>query len=219
MKSIHIFTGIILFLCAACGQGQVEQEDVAASEYADIPNDTVVTGEFVDTEKWINQYIRAHPDIAFYYMPSDTGRFKTVDGNYTVVVDNVEVVADRDEVYKYFRLKYGERMREMAEFNSGITQEAEPEPGYPSYLAKVDSLVEVDTTLKATVFVELIIDETGEIDNARVVDGLYGQDWDSEVESEVLNAVMSLDIPWKPALKNGEPTSMRIEIPVDIGQG
>lgn len=211
---------LLSLIAVSCGRNTVDKEDAAAAEYADISNDTVVTGEYVDTEKWINSYLRAHPDLAYRYMPSDTGRYRTVTGNYTVVVDNLEMVEDTDELYRYFRLKYDERQRQQATFNEGIEDPAVPEPGFETYLQKVDSLISLDGDRQdGTLFVELIIDENGTIDQAEVVEGLYGQDWPESTEIEVLDAVMNTGITWKPARKDGQAVSMRVEIPVEIGKG
>jgi hypothetical protein len=159
-----------------------------------------------------------HEDFGYFFVPSDTGEFKTIGGNYTVVVDNVEMVQDEDEAYRYFRMKYDKRVRDRATFNAGIDSPAKPAQGFDEYLAKVNEAVQLSGDREGTVFIEIIIGENGEISQAEIVEGTYGQDWSQEVKNEVLQAVMGVDASWVPAEKNGEPTSSIIEIPVDLSK-
>lgn len=218
LKNILLISIPAMLLFASCETrtNEASDEEMSDASMEEIPADTAVNEQLNSYDEWFNSYVRSHPEISFYYIPSDTGEFKTVAGSYTVVVDNVGMVEDEDEAYKYFRLKYNERTRDRATFNEGIDEPAVPAEGYEEYLHRIDSALNMPEDRKGTVFVELVVGDDGEIDNAQIVDGVYGQDWSEEVESQVLEVVMDLDADWNPATRDGEPTSMRVEIPVNL---
>jgi hypothetical protein len=206
----------MILLISGCNKEQSSTNELSETSYEDIPDESSVNAQMDTTEAWVNTFAQNHPDIAYFFVPSDSGEFETIGGNYTVVVDNVEMVQDEDETYQYFRLKYDLRSRDRAQFNEGIDTPAEPEGGFNSYLKTLNDELRIEEDVKGTIFVEVVIGADGNISNAQIVDGMYGQNWSDTLESKVLKVIMDNETTWTPAQNDGTPTSSRIEIPLTL---
>ncbi len=220
---LRLYTPLLLVLLVglanSCNNAsEIDRKEVAATNFTDMPNDSVRQLEYNETEQWMNEYISANPDITFHFTPADTGSFNTVAGNYTVVADNVANEQDQDEVYNYFRMKYDNRLSDRNVFNEGIDKPAAPEAGYPEYLSRIESSLN-DLTYEGTVFVDLLIDKNGSIDNAQIVEESTTKMPSDSVSSRILQSIINAEAKWSPAEKEGQPTSMRIEIPLTLSDG
>lgn len=216
MKKLVLVISCLTLVFAGCNSESSDTSKTPEASYEDIPDEASINEQMDTTEAWVSTFAQNHPDLSYFFVPSDSGEFETIGGNYTVVVDNVEMVQDEDETAQYFRLKHELRSRERAKFNEGIDTPAEPEGGFNIYLEELNSDLQMEQDLQGTIFVEVVIGADGSIANAQIVDGIYGQNWSDSIKSKVLKVIMDNETPWTPARSNGTPTSSRIELPVTL---
>lgn len=163
-----------------------------------------------------------YPNMSYTYLPSDTGKIKTIKGNFTVAVDAVADEEKENLYIKYIEKKYDDRVEERNLVNAGLESPAKPKHDYEHLFALIDQNTKLppeaeERNIGATIFVEFEINEEGEVENATASESVYFTtdfELQKKLDQNAIKAVEATSGHWIPAKRNGEPTSMVLEIPV-----
>ncbi|GAA0891695.1 hypothetical protein GCM10009122_13740 [Fulvivirga kasyanovii] len=223
-----IVSFVLLLLISACGPAEKEDTDRTEFDSTEVSSKRT-TDHFESDERGIEdsviyEFARKYPEMQYAYLPTDEGRITTVKGNYQVEIDGVDGPADLEKFARRMEELYESRERNREAYNEGIDKPAAPLRGYDAYYEILDQNFEYPegadkNTPEATVFVEFVVDESGNVAQVKAVSGTYYHK-DSEVvravEKAAEQAIKEADMKWKPAEKAGKPVKMKLEIPVPV---
>lgn len=219
---------VLLLLVCACSPAEKEDKERAEFDSAEVSTKRT-TDHFEGDERGIEdsviyEFARKYPEMQYAYLPTDEGRITTVKGNYQVEIDGVDGPADLDKFARRMEELYESRERNREAYNEGIDKPAAPVRGYDAYYEILEQNFEYpeeaeQSAVEATVFVEFVVDENGNVAQVDAVPDTYYHK-DSEVikamEKAAEQVIKDADMKWKPAEKAGKPVKMKLEIPVPV---
>ncbi|ELR69026.1 hypothetical protein C900_05511 [Fulvivirga imtechensis AK7] len=169
-------------------------------------------------DPFVHEFVEKYPGMEFAYVPTRDGEIRTVQGNFQVEIDGIEGPDELDKLEKFLGENYSRRDSLRAEFNKGIDSVAEPEGGYEAYFEALEANLSAPEDVGGeTVFIELTIDEKGNITDVSASEYMYyigNEESMKAIHQAAISAVKETDMKWKPATKNGQPAKMKIELPI-----
>lgn len=221
--NLHLFILIAGLLSMnflnSCEQQQKDDEEtVTEIEETESPRTT----EHFESDSrgiedpFVHEFVDKYPEMEFAYVPTQDGKIRTVKGNFQVEVDGIEGPEELNKFVKHLERTYERRDSLRKVYNQGIETVAEPVKGYEAYFDAVEKNLQAsDSVVGETVFVEFVVTKEGEVTDVNTVD-YYTTDETrrQQVSKAAEDAVQQTDWEWKPAIKDGEPTKMKIEIPI-----
>lgn len=126
----------------------------------------------------------------------------SANGQDIIVKDSVEQACDHLE----------KEHEELGEFFGAIIEtQAEPIGGYPKFFEAISKTIKYPSELKekGRVFVQFTVDTLGQMNDFTIVRG-----YNELAEQAVLDAMASLNFPFKPGEQRGIPVKTRLVIPI-----
>ncbi|UII33686.1 energy transducer TonB [Fulvivirga ulvae] len=224
---LRVYFAFLLFIYA-CGPAEKEDTDRAEFDSTEVSSKRT-TDHFESDERGIEdsviyEFTRKYPEMQYAYLLTDEGRVTTVKGNYQVEIDGVDGPADLEKFARWMEKLYESRERNREAYNEGIDKPAAPSKGYEAYYEILDQNFEYPegadkNTPEATVFVEFVVDESGNVAQVKAVHHTYyhkNSNVVKAIEKAAEQAIKDTDMKWSPAEKAGKPVKMKLEIPISV---
>lgn len=215
----------VLFLVASCStpssKDESENDSTAVEEVASSHSDAQMSSTGM-RDKAIREYTTKYPELEYTFVRTPDGKYATTRGNYELKVKGIEDEKDLQDFIIYMEETYASNKKSRSEFNKNIEEKAAPSKGYEAYYTALSENTNypeeaLEAEVGATVFVEFVVTENGEVTNVKSQEGMYytrDRLYMNQLDEAAVNAVKATSWEWEPARQGERAVEMKLEIPI-----
>lgn len=222
-----ILSGLSLVFTACDKKNSDDETEVSTEEGKDVFNEDAFDVEAYERDQArynadIDQISKQYPEVYYSYYEDPQGWYSTNHGTYSVRVYGLDKDAELSRRYnELLRNRYNSRVNRSKYYATTYTSMATPKEGYNKFYQKLSEEIdypqdEASKGVEGTIMIAFTVNESGNVENVRVVDGsLYSDAVTSQkFYQEAISAIQSTSGMWTPAVSGGKSVVSELEIPI-----